>query len=204
MSPSTLPAGLRHWTAVHPNIDWTVSSYALVPEGVLLNPLLPDGDHSVLDGVDLQAIVLTNRHHTRDSDALAGEAGVTVLAPRVGLDDLAGFTAPVEGYVDGDELPGGQRAIEVGVISPDEFAVHAPQYRALAVADGVMREGDGDLLAMPDSLLGDDPDAVRRGLGERFAQLCDEIEFDHLLLAHGLPVIGDGREALAAFAASIR
>ena len=204
MSASTLPDGLRAWTAEHPNLGQAVSSYALVDEGVLFNPLLPDGDPSVLDGIDVTAIVMTNRHHTRDVDALAGEHGVQVWAPEVGLSDLSDFSATVVGYVDGDELPGGTSAIEVGVLSPDEFAVSVPRFRALAVADGVRREGDGELKAMPDDLLGDDPDAVRRGLGERFARLCDEVEFDHLLLAHGLPVIGDGREALARFAASVR
>jgi len=204
MTASTLPDGLRHWTAVHPNIGSEVSSYALVPEGVLLNPLLPGGDRSVLDGCDVQAIVLTNRHHVRDSDALAGEEGVAIHAPAVGLDDLRDLDATVEGYAGGDALPGGLRAIEVGVLSPDEFAVFAPQYRALAVADGVRRDGDGALAPMPDGLLGDDPQGVRRGLGERYAQLAGELEFDHLLLAHGVPVVGDGRAALARYAASLR
>jgi Metallo-beta-lactamase superfamily len=204
MTASTLPEGLRHWTAVHPNIGSEVSSYALVPEGVVLNPLLPDGDRGVLDGCELRAIVLTNRHHVRDAERLATESGVAIHAPAVGLDDLRGLDAAVAGYADREGLPGGLQAIEVGVLSPDEFAVLAPQYRALAVADGARRKGDGPLEAMPDGLLGDDPEAVRRGLGERYAELAAELEFDHLLLAHGLPVIGDGRGALARYAASLR
>ena len=38
-------------------------------------------------------------------------------------------------------------------------------------------------------------------LRDGFARLADEVEFDHLLLAHGTPVIGDARERLRRFAA---
>jgi hypothetical protein len=51
--------------------------------------------------------------------------------------------------------------------------------------------------------MGDDPDADRRGLAAAFMRLCDELDFDHLLLAHGLPVVGDGREQLRRYAAAL-
>lgn len=200
---TSLPAGLRHWRAIHPDLHADVSSYALVEEGVLLNPLLPDGDASVLEGVTVRAVVLNNRLHVRDVERLGAPDGVSVHAPTPGIEDLAELAVDVEGYADGDELPGGLRAIEVGGLSPDEFALHLPQYRALAVADGVMRKGEGELEAMPDSLLGDDPDAVRAALAQAFGRLAEELDFDHLLLAHGDPVIGDGREQLRAYAAGL-
>jgi hypothetical protein len=198
MSTPTLPPEIRHWSGRHPNLGMAVSSYALVAEGVLLNPLVPD-DPSVLDGVDLRAIVLTNRHHVRGSASLGGGT-LPVHVPQAGMWDLGDVDLDLRPYVDGDGLPGGLRAFEVGVLSPDEFAVHAPEHRALAVADGVMRDGDGPLATFPDHLLGDDPDAVRRGLGQAFTRACDELDFDHLLLPHGDPVVGDGRERLARFA----
>jgi hypothetical protein len=203
-----LPDGLRHWTARHPNHGMLVSSYALVDDGVLLNPLLPADDAAaagsrgtggVLAGITPRAIVLTNRHHLRSSGAI-GDGRLPVHVPEAGMWDLGDVELDLRPYADGDELPGGLRAVEIGVLSPDEFAVHHPGLRALAVADGVMRDGDGPLDTFPDGLLGDDPDEVRRGLGQAFARVCDELEFDHLLLAHGDPVVGDGREELRRFA----
>jgi hypothetical protein len=35
-----------------------------------------------------------------------------------------------------------------------------------------------------------------------FARLAAEVDFDHVLLAHGPPIVGDGRERLRAFAAA--
>jgi hypothetical protein len=64
----------------------------------------------------------------------------------------------------------------------------------------VVRDHGGPLTFVPDSLLGDDPAAVKQGLREVYADLCRRLEFDALLLAHGLPIARGGREALAAFA----
>jgi hypothetical protein len=71
---------------------------------------------------------------------------------------------------------------------------------ALAFADALIRGRHGELAFVPDWLLGDDPDAIRRGLRERFRALADEVEFDALLLAHGEPVTTGGRSALRTFA----
>jgi hypothetical protein len=42
----------------------------------------------------------------------------------------------------------------------------------------------------------DDPPATKRGLLRACERLLAELDFSHLLLAHGGPVIGDGREQL--------
>jgi hypothetical protein len=49
---------------------------------------------------------------------------------------------------------------------------------------------------LEDSLM-DDPPATKRGLLAACSRLLAELDFEHLLLAHGGPVIGDGRELLA-------
>jgi hypothetical protein len=46
----------------------------------------------------------------------------------------------------------------------------------------------------------DEPAATKEGLRAAYRRLADELEFDHLLLAHGDPFVGDGRDALRAFA----
>jgi hypothetical protein len=76
------------------------------------------------------------------------------------------------------------------------------------VADGVVRigeagRGDGPLGFVPDSLLADEPEQVepvKQGLRAACRRLC-ELDWDTLLLAHGLPLVGDGRDRLRASAA---
>jgi hypothetical protein len=106
---------------------------------------------------------------------------------------------PVEPYRFGDRLAGGEIvAYEVGAICPDEAALHAPALKALAVADGVIRYTD-ELHFVPDNLM-DDPEETKQELKEAYRRLADELDFEHLLLAHGEPVVGDGREMLRRFA----
>jgi len=56
-------------------------------------------------------------------------------------------------------------------------------------------DGSGPLGFVPDQLM-DDPASTKRGLLDAFARLLEDYEFEHLLLAHGGPVIGDGRRGL--------
>jgi hypothetical protein len=100
----------------------------------------------------------------------------------------------------GDELPGAIVAHAVGAICPDETALHVPAREALAVADGAVRwKAGGPLVFVPDRFM-DEPEATKAGLRESYRRLA-ELDFRHLLLAHGEPFVGTGREVLAAFAA---
>jgi glyoxylase-like metal-dependent hydrolase (beta-lactamase superfamily II) len=84
-------------------------------------------------------------------------------------------------------------------ISPDDTALEiAAGEGALLFADAVInRDGLG---FVSDSLIGDDPEGVKRRVRERAAALSER-DFDHLLFAHGEPLIGGGRAALERFAA---
>jgi hypothetical protein len=44
----------------------------------------------------------------------------------------------------------------------------------------------------------DEPEQTKRGLRDAYRRLV-ELDFDLLLLAHGEPVVGGGRQALQAF-----
>jgi hypothetical protein len=194
--------GVVHWTAKHPSIGVDVSSYLLTESAVLLDPLVPPDGLDWFDerGVTPREIVLTNRHHLRDSLAFAERFGCGIHASRPGMHE---FTpeAGVVPFEFGATLSGGIVAHEVGVLCPDETALEIPGVRALAVADGVIN--DGGLRFVSDRLLGDDPEAIKRGLLARYAQLAEDIDFDHLLLAHGDPVVGNGRQALRDFVADL-
>ena len=105
----------------------------------------------------------------------------------------------MRGFRAGDVLPGGIESFEVGAICPDETALHiATAEGALAIADGIVRDGDGSLAFVADELLGEEPAEVKQGLRAAYARLLG-LEFDHLLFAHGEPWLGGGKVALRAF-----
>jgi hypothetical protein len=213
MEPHPIRPGLYHWTAAHPKIRIHVSSYWLADARVLLDPLLPRGGLDWLREVGPPAhVVLTNRHHWRHCSRIVEAFGCPVWCNELGLHELASEPGRehARGFRAGDVLPGGMEAHEVGVLCPDETALRfdlAAGGACLAVADGVVRmgesgRGDGPLSFVPDELLADDTAqvaAVKRGLREAYRRLCD-LPWDTLLLAHGQPVVGDGKERLRAFA----
>ena len=83
-------------------------------------------------------------------------------------------------------------------ICPDEAALHIPAHNALACADGVVRWPGNDRIGfVPDRYM-DGPEQTKAGLRDAYRRLL-ALEFDHLLLAHGRPIVGSGKEALEAF-----
>ncbi|HWD74850.1 MAG TPA: hypothetical protein VG371_06895 [Solirubrobacteraceae bacterium] len=191
--------GLWHWTASHPHIHSDVSSYYLAAERVLIDPMLPPGGAQWFreQGGDPDHILLTNRHHDRDSWRLREEFGCEVHCIANGCFELAG-RGPVTPFEFGDQLPGGIVAHEIGAICPDETAFHIPAHRALACADGVVRwPGAEGLTFVPDSLM-DEPEQTKDRLADAYRGLLD-LDFDCVLLAHGAPVTGDAKAALREF-----
>ena len=190
-----LAPGIWHWTAPHPNIGIDVSSYWIPQLRLLLDPLaVPDE----IDDVD--CILLTCRHHMRDSLEAAERFDATIQAPRTGMHEF-GDDTPVQAYDFGIKLLGGAvTAHQVGGLSPDETALHIPSVGALSIADGAIRYGD-ELAFVPDQYM-DDPDQDKADLKRGFGELADQLDFDVLLLAHGTPDPTGGRDALRRFAES--
>lgn len=213
MEPREILPGLFHWTAAHPKIKIEVSSYWLADARTLLDPLLPPGGLAWLrEAGPPEHVILTNRHHWRHCSEIVSEFDCTVWCNELGLHELDAEPGRerVRGFRAGEALPGRIETHAVGELCPDETALRfvlAGDGACLAVADGVVRmgeaaRGDGPLAFVPDVLIADEPaqvEAVKRGLRQAYLRLCD-LEWDTLLLAHGLPLVGDGKEALRAFA----
>ena len=189
--------GIYHWSAVHPNLGRDVSSYLLAETGTLLDPMTPaegvewfDGDHRP------QRIVLTNRHHLRDSERFAEAFAIPIACHEAGLHEFGGGP-DVKGFAWGDELASGVTALEVGAICDEETALRIDSGDGfLAVADAVINYGG--LGFVPDRYIGDDPPAIKRAIREAYARLLDE-PFDSLLPAHGDPLVGGAKDALRRF-----
>jgi hypothetical protein len=194
--------GVVHWQTYYEKIHSEVSSYMLVAGGVVLDPRPPDEGFVALAeryGTP-RTVILTNRHHYRQSAELESRFGVTVYCHEAGMHEFT-HGEHVVPFAFGDELPGGAVAHEVGAITPEETAVWFSAEGALAFADGIVRmPPDGPLGFVPDGLMGDDPEGVKDGLRAAFRALVP-LSPEHLLLAHGLPVVGDGTRALEELAA---
>ena len=187
--------GIQHWKATHPNLGIPVSSYWIPDLRLLLDPI------AVPDEVDdVELVLLSCRHHLRDSLEAAERFGASVCAPRTGMHEFPEDT-PIRSYDFGDALAGGAvTAHQVGGLSPDEAALHIPSVDALGIADGAIRYGD-ELAFVPDQYM-DDPERDKADLKRGFGELADQLDFDVLLVAHGTPYPTGGRDALRRFAES--
>jgi hypothetical protein len=190
--------GLYHWYAIHPNHGGQVSCHFVAGSGTLFDPLLPDEGIEWFDDHRPQRIVLSTRHHLRHSEGIAARFDCPILAHEDGLHEFEGGPA-VEGFSFGQRLAGDVRALTMDAISPDDTALHLEVAEgALLFADSVVNHGQIGFVS--DGLIGsEDPEAVKAEIRERVAAMLDE-DFDHLLFAHGDPVVGGGKEALRRFA----
>ena len=192
-----LASGIWHWTARHPKIGVDVSSYFVADSGTLIDPLTPAEGVEWFDGDRRpRRVLLTNRHHLRDSERFAEAFAIPIACHEAGLHEFRGGPA-VKPYAWGDELAPGITALEVDAICEEESALRIDRGDGyLAVADAVMNY-DG-LGFVSDEHLGDDPEGVKRAIRAAYGRLLDE-PFDSLLLAHGEPIVGGAKEALRRF-----
>jgi hypothetical protein len=191
--------GIHHWTAFHEGIRQPVSSYYVEPAGALIDPMLPGGGLEWFEGRSTpRQVLLTNRHHYRHSDRFVEAFGCTVRCSEPGMHEFDD-DREVTPFSFGEEVAPGITALEVGAICPDEAALHiAVGEGALAFADGLIRPQGRPLSFVPDSLMGADARTVKAGLRAAFHGLLEH-DFDHLLFAHGMPLVGGGKAALRAF-----
>jgi hypothetical protein len=213
-APEQLADGLWRWTARHP--EWhpgefgsEVASFALRAghETVLIDPLLPPepGEGAVLDLIERQlgerlAILITIPYHVRSSEAIRdrfrSHVETTVWghrACRKRLADAGGFHA----FGPGDALPADASAYRIGKPRRFETPLLLPSHRALVFGDSVA-EVDGALRVWSERRVDAEVAAFYH---ERFNPTLTpllDLDFDRVLVTHGEPVLGNGRDQLRA------
>jgi glyoxylase-like metal-dependent hydrolase (beta-lactamase superfamily II) len=190
-------AGVYHWKALHPDLEVEVGCHFVAGSGTAIDPLLPEEGIEWFDEQGLERIVLSNRHHLRHAPRLAERFGCPILCHEEGLYEFEGGPS-VDGFAFGDRLADDVVALEMGAICPEDTVLRIDSGAgALLFADSLIHYGDVGFVS--DDLIGDDPEGVKRLTRERCAALLAE-DFEHLLFAHGDPLLGSGREALRAVA----
>src|SRR4051812_32755530 len=183
--------GLHYWTAPHPSWepgaepdsagDWPEQVGSVLFEApdaiVFIDPLVPDALWPTLDervGGRSVMVLTTIRWHGRSRDA--------VIERYDGA--KARHDAP---------MPAGVEAIPVAGFG--ETLYWLPEPRALVPGDRLIGDGKGGARICPPGWLGD----IGGVEDLRLALLpLLELPVEHLLLSHWEPVVGGGREALAA------
>jgi glyoxylase-like metal-dependent hydrolase (beta-lactamase superfamily II) len=141
--------------------------------------------------------VLSNRHHLRNAERIAERFDCPILCHEAGLHEFKDGPE-VEGFAFGDGLADDVTALPMDAICPEDTALRIDAGEgALLFADTLIHYGE--IGFVPDNLIGENPEEVKRVAVQRASALLDE-PFDHLLFAHGTPLIGGGKEALRAFA----
>jgi hypothetical protein len=199
--------GIWRWTAPHPqwrpDVEWgqEVASFAFAVDEtlVLVDPLVPDGVWERLDALVEErasvAALITIPYHVRSSGDVLARYGAkaSVWGHPAAARKLRDGSAlrPIE---PGAPLPGSAQAFAIGSPRRQEMPLWFPSHRALAFGDAVVGV-DGTLRVWE---VVDTPkrEAWYR---DRFVPTFEPLlglEIESVLVTHGPPVIGGGREAL--------
>jgi glyoxylase-like metal-dependent hydrolase (beta-lactamase superfamily II) len=188
--------GLWYWTAPHPAWDgapeWPEQvgcvCYRARETAVLIDPLVARGEDAAfwhfVDGLALPVeVLLTASWHRRDAQTVAERCGTTVWAHERARDRLDFPTRS-------DSLPEGVEAFTPDGDRQGQVAFYLPEHEALVVAEFFMGTGDGLRLCPSPALR--DLEAFHRSL-----RTLLDLPIERVLVAHGDPVLADGRRRIA-------
>jgi len=198
-----IAAGIRTWSifSQEKKIDFNGHLVAGGDGCVLIDPPpMTESDRQEADGMGaMLAIIITNRHHTRDAAAAAAHWGAPILIHEA---DAAGLPPGVRiggTYRDGDHLAGGLTVMGLAdQKSPGESALLCTRANALILGDALIGAPPGSLRMLPDDKYAD-PAKARAGL----KRLLD-LRFDALLLGDGASIPQGGRRAVESFLQTAR
>ena len=194
-------SGIRSWSVFSQEKGISFNGHLVVnDEGcVLVDP--PPMSREDLDEAGRlgppSAVIITNRHHTRDAATPARRWSIPILLHK---DDSGGIPPEVTlggVYRDGDRLAAGLVVVTLAdQKSPGESALVCAKARAVILGDALIGKPAGSLSLLPAEKY---KDIVRAKAGLR--QLL-EYQFEALLVGDGASILKGGRRAVEEFLAS--
>ena len=210
-----LTTDIRRWTAPHPEwrprIAWAqeVACFAVTAgdDLLLVDPLAPadeepfwtELDRLVADsGARRLAVLITIHYHVRSAGPVyrryRDRLDVSVHGHPSISDGRLGPGVPLTPIEPGEPLPGGAEAFAIGKPRRRETPIYLPSARALAFGDAVVGV-DGELRVWENSAPGRTASGTSSASCPRCAP-CSTSIFENVLVTHGPPVIGGGRDRL--------
>jgi glyoxylase-like metal-dependent hydrolase (beta-lactamase superfamily II) len=183
--------GVWSWSVQDDRIDFVSTAHAVAAEdGVVLIDPLPLASDALAGLGDVAAICLTAGTHQRSAWRYRRELGAPVHAPA--LSRLIEEEPDVR-YGDGDELPGGLRAIFTPGAGTTQHTFLLDRDGGVAfVPDLLANVPERGLRIIPDEYM-HDPEEARRSIRKLL-----ELEFSVLCLNHGAPFMDDPKGAIRA------
>jgi hypothetical protein len=205
---------IHRWTARHPDwhppYEWAqeVACFA-VDAGddlVLVDPLAPEDEGPFWEALDelLERsgarripILITIHYHVRSAAAVYRRYGdrfeVGVYAHPTVAGEL-GPDVPMSAITPGEPLPADAEAFAIGKPRRRETPIYLPGARALAFGDAVVGV-DGELRVWEQSGSSTSREWYEGRFLPTLRPLLD-LDVEHVLVTHGPPAIGDGRDRL--------
>jgi hypothetical protein len=194
MKVEEIESGLYYWTAPHPAwqgaTDWPEDvgcvCYQAPEQVVMIDPLVQKEDWATLDCWVKErpaAILLTAPWHLRSAPLVAQRSGSSIWAHESARSRISHRTHA-------GDLPRDVELFVPGGAAEGQVAFFLRTPRALVVAEFFLGiDGGLQVLASPTER---DPSAFHNSL----AALLD-LSIEHVLVAHGHPVVGNGHERIA-------
>jgi glyoxylase-like metal-dependent hydrolase (beta-lactamase superfamily II) len=204
MEVTRIAPGLWRWTAYHEEWKDDVGCvYYGTSEGVVLvDPLVPRDDEArfweALDR-DVEAaggpvhVLVTVFWHTRSAREMVERYSARVWAPARGARAIARRAGAVtDPFRESDRIPGD--IVAFSTAKANEVVYWLPDGNALVPGDVLLGDGAGGIRLCPASWLPE-----RKTLVDVAASLRPllDLPVERVLLAHGEPVLANGRAALA-------
>ena len=207
-----LTADIHRWTARHPEwhpeYEWAreIACFAVQAGDtlVLVDPQAPaDAERfwaeldALAEAHERIAVLITIHYHVRSTTDVyrrySERMEVSVHA-HPSVRERLGSDVPMTDIEPGEPLPAGARAFAIGSPRRSETPILLPDARALAFGDAVVGV-DGELRVWQLAGMSTRREWYEGRFLPTLRPLLD-LDFEHVLVTHGPPVIGDGRERL--------
>ena len=156
-----------------------------------VDPVLPDAaDLDAIARLGVASVVLTNRNHSRASNAVRERTGANVLIHPDDAPHAREQGTAIDGALRVGEAIGPLVVVGAAGKSPGEVALHWPARRILLVGDAVIGHPPGRCSLLREKVM-DDPPRLRESVRALAA-----LDFDALLVGDGVPILRDAKSRL--------